>query len=109
MKTDKVTDWHAYNALIDPDAHHSRDRHKRLAINKQPLSFWADQTVLDLSQSEWVPLEGKDVPPGPETDVLHGAPNKRVCLGLFTVGRIIMTRFVPLSYEGKMCGVDQNF
>jgi quercetin dioxygenase-like cupin family protein len=40
--------------------------------NKQPLTFGADQTIIDLNKLVWEPLQAEGVPPGPELAVLRG-------------------------------------
>ena len=40
--------------------------------NKQPYSFGADQTIIDLHKLVWEPLKAEGVPPGPELAVLRG-------------------------------------
>ena len=44
----------------------------RVGSNKQPLSFGNDQTIIDLNQVFWEPLQGKGIPPGPEIAILRG-------------------------------------
>ena len=44
----------------------------KVGSNKQPLSFGNDQTIIDLNQVFWEPLQGKGIPPGPEIAILRG-------------------------------------
>lgn len=43
-----------------------------LGTNKQPLSFGADQTIIDLNKIEWGPLELEGFEPGAEVAILRG-------------------------------------
>jgi quercetin dioxygenase-like cupin family protein len=40
--------------------------------NKQPFSFGADQTIIDLNKLVWEPLKAEGVPPGPDLAMLRG-------------------------------------
>ena len=40
--------------------------------NKQPFTFGADQTIIDLNRLVWEPFKAEGVPPGPELAVLRG-------------------------------------
>ena len=40
--------------------------------NKQPFSFGADQTIIDLNKLAWEPFKAEGVPPGPELAMLRG-------------------------------------
>ena len=42
------------------------------ATNTSPLSFGADQTIIDLNTLEWAPLELEGFAPGAEIAVLRG-------------------------------------
>jgi quercetin dioxygenase-like cupin family protein len=58
------------------------------ATNKAPLSFGADQTIIDLNQIEWAPLELEGFAPGAEIAVLRG--------DLATAGEAIVK--IPAGY-----------
>src|SRR5262245_30383477 len=43
-----------------------------IATYKQPLSFWAEQTIIDLKKIVWEPLKGEGIPPGAKIATLRG-------------------------------------
>lgn len=41
--------------------------------NSQPISFGADQSIIDLNRLRWAPLKAEGVAPGPQIAVLRGS------------------------------------